>query len=958
MNTLRIAILFATMTFCGIASADTTSVSPLRQFLMINVMIRQQTQNVNVMSDELDRNPNDPDSQLLRNFFATASGGRTDAFQQLDPFMRGLVDQFEHNVARNGVGAVVLSMCGGCLRGQFIVEKDRSKQFIAELEKKRAELLPQAQAEAAQYSPVQNNSSNPNSTSVTDSGAKSGTGSDTGAGSSDGTGTGTGGNSGAGAGGTVPVSSGDGTTPPGNPGSSGTGQTSSAPPPGAAASNSGAGAGGTAPVGSGDGATPPGNPGISGTGQTSSAPPPGAAASNSGAGAGGTAPVGSGDGATPPGNPGISGTGQTSNAPPPGPAAGNSPASKPATVSQEQVNALANAFANLVKQALDGAGPQFAPVSGPSSLPSAAGSTGAGTGGGTGTATGDAGVNQGPDCVNAQKAIADAIQKQNDLALLVAIQLEDPDAVQENPDPYDPNLIIEVAAFKALEKEIPKLKARAKQLCDTPPKTIATVKPAPAPAPPAPPASTPTAGPSCEQLFAANQAAQNAFFPSIHEIPGIDSTQPVYPVSSDYTQSANTLQQQTLLAAWQTAENNLLGPCTIYGTPRTQTPKCPSGSALNPGSAAYVPGTFTSACGDPAPAPTTGSPVVIGGPTYGGAFSLYGGAFPLGFHSNDRVTLSSPGIILRPPSFGQHPSTEPSHSANLPVAHPCHPVIASAVPTSSGIILRPPSFGQHPSTEPSHSTNLPVAHPCHPVIASAVPASTSIKLRPLFPATIPTTETPAMAHQPTPSFPAKLPSPTQSSGNLAPPTGPSFGGIILRPHTYGQQPTTSTGNKQTASLTPSGNHVGTQPNTGHSTRYGQSVGGHSRPRPSRTSFRPVRVAHSFQGARGGGFRSSGGFGGGGGFHGGGRRSDIRLKKDIVQLGRLDNGIGIYRFRYKGSDHEVYVGVMAQEVQNIVPSAVSSDSDGYLRVDYDRLGVKFMTWDEWTARIGAKTQMAQ
>src|SRR5579863_9102957 len=47
-----------------------------------------------------------------------------------------------------------------------------------------------------------------------------------------------------------------------------------------------------------------------------------------------------------------------------------------------------------------------------------------------------------------------------------------------------------------------------------------------------------------------------------------------------------------------------------------------------------------------------------------------------------------------------------------------------------------------------------------------------------------------------------------------------------------------------------------------------------------------------------------------------------------------------------SDHTVYVGVMAQEVQTIVPSAVSRGRDGYLRVDYDRLGLQFMTWDQW------------
>jgi hypothetical protein len=43
--------------------------------------------------------------------------------------------------------------------------------------------------------------------------------------------------------------------------------------------------------------------------------------------------------------------------------------------------------------------------------------------------------------------------------------------------------------------------------------------------------------------------------------------------------------------------------------------------------------------------------------------------------------------------------------------------------------------------------------------------------------------------------------------------------------------------------------------------------------------------------------------------------------------------------------------MAQEVQNVVPRAVSRDRDGYLRVDYDRLGITFMTWDDYRARGG-------
>jgi hypothetical protein len=106
-------------------------------------------------------------------------------------------------------------------------------------------------------------------------------------------------------------------------------------------------------------------------------------------------------------------------------------------------------------------------------------------------------------------------------------------------------------------------------------------------------------------------------------------------------------------------------------------------------------------------------------------------------------------------------------------------------------------------------------------------------------------------------------------------------------------------------------------------------------------------------ARAGGGRPSVSRGGGPRGGGGGRRrSDMRLKQDIVPLVRLDNGLELYRFRYKGGDHTIYVGVMAQEVQKVEPKAVWHDRDGYLRVDYDLIGVKFMTWKEWVARGGA------
>ena len=101
------------------------------------------------------------------------------------------------------------------------------------------------------------------------------------------------------------------------------------------------------------------------------------------------------------------------------------------------------------------------------------------------------------------------------------------------------------------------------------------------------------------------------------------------------------------------------------------------------------------------------------------------------------------------------------------------------------------------------------------------------------------------------------------------------------------------------------------------------------------------------GGGGGGFRGGGGGGGGRGGGGGGRRSDIALKHDISLLGHLDNGLGFYRFSYNGSD-KAYVGVMAQEVLTVRPDAVVRGRDGYLRVFYDKLGVKFETYNRWIA----------
>ena len=68
---------------------------------------------------------------------------------------------------------------------------------------------------------------------------------------------------------------------------------------------------------------------------------------------------------------------------------------------------------------------------------------------------------------------------------------------------------------------------------------------------------------------------------------------------------------------------------------------------------------------------------------------------------------------------------------------------------------------------------------------------------------------------------------------------------------------------------------------------------------------------------------------------------------MVLLGRFNDGLGYYRFSYAGSD-KAYVGVIAQEVEAVRPDAVTRGHDGYLRVYYDRLGLKFRSYNDWLA----------
>lgn len=64
-------------------------------------------------------------------------------------------------------------------------------------------------------------------------------------------------------------------------------------------------------------------------------------------------------------------------------------------------------------------------------------------------------------------------------------------------------------------------------------------------------------------------------------------------------------------------------------------------------------------------------------------------------------------------------------------------------------------------------------------------------------------------------------------------------------------------------------------------------------------------------------------------------SDRRLKEDIAEVGRLNDGSRVYRYRYKG-DPKVQIGLMAQEVEQETPDAVIELWDGGPKmVNYER-----------------------
>ncbi len=72
-------------------------------------------------------------------------------------------------------------------------------------------------------------------------------------------------------------------------------------------------------------------------------------------------------------------------------------------------------------------------------------------------------------------------------------------------------------------------------------------------------------------------------------------------------------------------------------------------------------------------------------------------------------------------------------------------------------------------------------------------------------------------------------------------------------------------------------------------------------------------------------------------------SDRAIKENIVRIDKHPLGIGLYLFDYKPEyrdewGHGRQFGVMAQEVEVVMPEAVSVHPHGYKTVNYGMLGI--------------------
>jgi hypothetical protein len=64
-------------------------------------------------------------------------------------------------------------------------------------------------------------------------------------------------------------------------------------------------------------------------------------------------------------------------------------------------------------------------------------------------------------------------------------------------------------------------------------------------------------------------------------------------------------------------------------------------------------------------------------------------------------------------------------------------------------------------------------------------------------------------------------------------------------------------------------------------------------------------------------------------------SDRRLKTNIKKIGEMANGLALYAYDYIWGEHDI--GVMADEVEKVMPKAVTTMPNGFKAVNYSMLG---------------------
>ena len=75
-----------------------------------------------------------------------------------------------------------------------------------------------------------------------------------------------------------------------------------------------------------------------------------------------------------------------------------------------------------------------------------------------------------------------------------------------------------------------------------------------------------------------------------------------------------------------------------------------------------------------------------------------------------------------------------------------------------------------------------------------------------------------------------------------------------------------------------------------------------------------------------------------------KNSDRRMKEHITRIADHPAGFGLYLFEYKAPykdacGHGRHFGVMADEVEAVLPAVVGVDERGFRFVDYDALGIR-------------------